>query len=944
MQMQQDLSGSPQENFSQPPGIETVTEQPFSPPVVTIGASSTESIPPRHTPQKYFAVLSWSKNLSIGIKATLLATLLGVFPVLAVGWLAYRAADDSITQRIAQEKQAEATQLSDQVSRYLEERLANIKTFASVAEHFIEEDGLNTLKANSSERAAVEQELSGELTQFVQNYPTYANIALYDLQGEPLVQSRGSARELNQREAMYFQQVLESGNAVTSEPIESNIEGTKQFAIYVAAPVEDEQGETAAVIAAKVPVEYIGNAVLRNSGLQTGTAYRLIDASERIFQNLPNTEGLSPGVAATQVIPIFTEVNATKERRIWIDQTATDQQIHAYAPVNQNPKWSVVVSTDAEVAFRPQRQLFQAVILGTILTAISTAAIGAMIARRATQPIQQVAKTVEKLGQGDLATRIEVSGTDELAVLGRSVNQMAGRIQTLLGTLQHNAEQLGHQNAVLSHLARNEAVIQGDAARAAQAFTEAIASTLDIERVEIWIYTNDYAFLSCLDRFDRSTTHHSNGMMLELADADEYLQLAEIGDPARWNEMVTHRADSPAQPSALNVPVQVSGRIIGVIRCNALSSNRSWQAAEKTFVTSIANLFSLALESEFLQQEVSHLLDVVSEVEEGDLTIQARVSDRTTGLVADTFNRLIERLTLVLTQVLKATQQVSDRANQQKIMAEIVANNTEKQAQAVNRVLQLSERVEQAALDSVEQIKSSVTSLETTQTAVEQGQAAINELTVGIGVLQEGTDRIIQQMKTLGEFVGLADQFVQDQSQIASLTQTLALNASLVAARASEQRDPRQFAVVAREFDSIASQVSRLAQQTNEGLMTLEQRSTQIHGVVSIIDASIQNLGGLVRGFTQGVDQSDRVFTNIHTVVNEAVYAGEAITQSSQAIVGAAQTAAQVARDIADIAVLTAELSQQTRTQSDEMDQLAEQLLQSVQFFQLPTLISNGIA
>jgi twitching motility protein PilJ len=940
MQTQQDLSSSPQEHFSQTLNTEAVIEQQSSPSMVTsLSASSTQSTSSDRNPQKYLPVLSWSKNLSIGIKATLLATLLGVFPVLAVGWLAYQAADDSITQRIAQEKQAEATQISDQVSRYLEERLANIKTISNITEHFIEADELKTTRTNSAERTEAEQELSEELTQFVQNYPTYVNITLYDLKGEPLVQSRGSARELNQAKAFYFQQVLESGNAVTSEPLESNMEGTKQFAIYVAAPVKDERGKTAAVVAAKIPVEYIGNAVLRNSLLQEGTIYRLIDASEKIFQNLPNTEGLSPGVAATQITPIFTEINASKERRIWIDQTTAKRQIHAYAPVNQNPKWSVVVSTDAEVAFRPQRQLFQAVILGTILTAFSTAAIGAIVARRATRPIQQVARTVEKLGQGELQTRIEVSGTDELAVLGNSVNQMAVRIQTLLETLQHNAEQLSHQNAVLSHLARNEAVIQGDAARAAQAFTEAIASTLNIERVEIWIYANDYTFLSCLDRFDQSTKQHSNGMMLELGDADEYLQLAKIGYPAHWDEIATNRTDLPAQPSALNVPVQVSGRIIGVIRCDALSSDRIWQAAEKTFVTSLANLFSLALESEFLQQEVSHLLDVVSEVEEGDLTIQAKVSDRTTGLVADTFNRLIERLTLVLTQVLKATQQVSDSANQQKSMAEVVANNTEKQAQAVNRVLQLTEQVEQAAQSSVEQVESSVTSLETMQTAVEQGQGAINELTVGIGVLQEGTDRIIQQMKTLGEFVGLADQFVQDQSQIASLTQTLALNASLVAARASEQRDPRQFAVVAREFDSIASQVSRLAQQTNEGLMTLEQRSTQIHGVVSIIDASIQNLGGLVRGFTQGVDQSDRVFTNIHTVVSEAVHAGEAITQSSQAIVDAAQTAAQVARDIADIAILTAELSQQTRTQSDEMDRLSNQLLQSVQFFQLPTLI-----
>jgi twitching motility protein PilJ len=73
-------------------------------------------------------------------------------------------------------------------------------------------------------------------------------------------------------------------------------------------------------------------------------------------------------------------------------------------------------------------------------------------------------------------------------------------------------------------------------------------------------------------------------------------------------------------------------------------------------------------------------------------------------------------------------------------------------------------------------------------------------------------------------------------------------------------------------------------------------------------------------------------------VTDETVNAGEAVTQSSQAIVNAAQSAAQVVRDIAEIATQTAGLSQSTRAQSEEMNLLSNQLLQSIEFFQLPTL------
>jgi methyl-accepting chemotaxis protein PixJ len=611
--------------------------------------------------------------------------------------------------------------------------------------------------------------------------------------------------------------------------------------------------------------------------------------------------------------------------------------------------WFVLVETELEEALRAQQDLRQVFVLGTLVSLVVLGVVARILVSQGVRPIEAAAAAVEQFGQGDLTVRLAVKGNDEVAILGNNVNQMANQIQMLLQTVRQNAQQLSQQNDVLSTLARNEALIQGDALTTAQAFTEAIAQTLSVEHVSIWVYGSEHQDLTCLDQYDRSQNQHSAGEVLLMATVPEYFQgfssVIATDDiqrhPAlRW--LVTSESLLPDTQAILNVPIQNAGQTTGVIRCDHTKTRRTWQAEEQTFVTSVANLMSIALESEFLQKEVGHLLDVVSEVEEGDLTTQAKVSDRSTGLVADTFNRLIERLTIVLKQVVDATEQVSTGTNQQKEMAEIVAINTKEQAQAVNQVLHLTEQVERMAEGSAEEAKATTLSLQAMRSTVEQGQGAIATLTSGIEVLQEGTRRIIQQMKTLGEFVGLADQFVQDQSQIASLTQTLALNASLVAARASEQQDPRQFAVVAREFDAIANQVARLAQQTNDGLITLEQRSSQIHSVVSIIDANIQNLGGLVRGFTQGVDQSRSVFGNVQHVTGAAVDTGAAVAQSSQTIVHAAQSAAQMVRDIAAIATQTAELSQHSQNQSEAMNNLSLQLQQSIKFFRLPDVANDG--
>jgi methyl-accepting chemotaxis protein PixJ len=342
-------------------------------------------------------------------------------------------------------------------------------------------------------------------------------------------------------------------------------------------------------------------------------------------------------------------------------------------------------------------------------------------------------------------------------------------------------------------------------------------------------------------------------------------------------------------------------------------------------------------ESEQLQADIGELLDVVCSIEEGDFTVQAEVNDRATGLVGDTLNRLTEELGRVMTQVSMAAGRVSLHSDHQKGIAATVAQSTSDQAQSVIQVLSLTETVRRSANSAAQQLVATNESLLTLQNAVANGQITVGSLNQEIAVLQQGSDRMVQQIKTLGEFVGLADQFVQDQGDIATQTQVLALNASLVAARAAEQRDPKQFAAVAREFESIAGQVSQLAQQTNEGLSNLEQRNAQIHKVVTNVDAEVQRLGTLVYSFTDGVKQTREVFQTVQSVTGEAVASGEAVAQTSQAIVDASDSTATAMDAITALSRQIAAQSQDARLISDQMNELSEDLLQNIQIFKLPT-------
>ncbi len=342
-------------------------------------------------------------------------------------------------------------------------------------------------------------------------------------------------------------------------------------------------------------------------------------------------------------------------------------------------------------------------------------------------------------------------------------------------------------------------------------------------------------------------------------------------------------------------------------------------------------------DSDLLQQDIGELLDVVCEIESGNLTIQAQVNDRATGLVGDTLNRLIEELGRTLRQVSVAAYRVDTNSKTQKDLAATVAQSTSKQSEEVGQMLQLTQNVRRSAQDTMQQLNVTNQSLVTLQSSVTEGQGTIADLDREIDVLQAGSDRIVQEIKTLSEFVGLADRFVQDQDEIVTQTQILALNASLVAARAAEQRDPKQFAGVAREFELIATQVSQLAQQTSEGLASLEQRSSQIHQVVSSVDVDVQKLGGLVNTFTQGVKQASDVFATVQSVTAQVVESGKMVSTASQRIVTAADSTTVAIESISTLSQEISHQSQDAQNLGDQLNLLSTNLLENIQIFKLPS-------
>jgi methyl-accepting chemotaxis protein PixJ len=349
----------------------------------------------------------------------------------------------------------------------------------------------------------------------------------------------------------------------------------------------------------------------------------------------------------------------------------------------------------------------------------------------------------------------------------------------------------------------------------------------------------------------------------------------------------------------------------------------------------LAQQKQIVAETAALHTDIAHILDVVCSIEGGDLTIQAEVNERSTGLISDTLNRSIEALHRIITVVVSSADGVTNSAESLEQLAVETVTQTQTQTRSIQEIENSIVRVNQLTANSLTLALSTTDAMQLAQAAVSNGQEEMTEMADGIASLEQGTEQVVRRVQLLNEFVELAAQFSKEQKRVGALTRVLALNASLLSTRAVKEQDPEQFASLANEFEAIADRVNDLAIETNTSLISLEHRTSQIQTVASGLDRDINDIRQLVQKFTGEMSKSRQAFTNIQMVTDRVAVMGQEVNTSSEEIVRVVSETLIAVRSIGVITQTTEDRATITREQVQKMGNLARNLLQMVEFFQL---------
>lgn len=339
----------------------------------------------------------------------------------------------------------------------------------------------------------------------------------------------------------------------------------------------------------------------------------------------------------------------------------------------------------------------------------------------------------------------------------------------------------------------------------------------------------------------------------------------------------------------------------------------------------------IQIERDSIESSIIKLLNEVSDVATGDLTIQAEVTADAAGSIADSFNYMIAQLRSIIVNVQEATLQVGSSANEIQTTAEHLAFGSETQA---TQIVDTSAAIDEMSVSIQQVSENAALSAQVAQKArytAREGTNAVQNTIQGMDRIREQGQETAKRIKRLGESSQEIGEIVQLIRDISKRTNLLALNASLEAAAAGEAG--RGFAVVAEDVKRL-SQRSAAATQQIAGLIKSIQ--TETNAAVAAMEATTREV---VDG-SQLANEAGLRLTEIEKVSAELADLIQSISLAARQQARGSETLARSMNTIAEVTQQTAAGTKQAAVSISNLAELADRLRSSVSTFKLPN--SNG--
>lgn len=175
---------------------------------------------------------------------------------------------------------------------------------------------------------------------------------------------------------------------------------------------------------------------------------------------------------------------------------------------------------------------------------------------------------------------------------------------------------LKHHQQVLTSLTKEESIINGDFHAAMRMIARVAADTLEMSRVNVWKFSDDYATLTCQVDYDSATQTYGGEKEFHINQFPRYFNLLlhdrmVISDDVQHDERVAEFRDIYLVPeqviSMMDIAISNGDQLWGIVCIESRNTYHKWTLEDQSFARSITDFISLAFKSSQLKSTESAL-------------------------------------------------------------------------------------------------------------------------------------------------------------------------------------------------------------------------------------------------------------------------------------------------------------------------------------------------
>ncbi|NBV86227.1 MAG: methyl-accepting chemotaxis protein, partial [Verrucomicrobia bacterium] len=369
--------------------------------------------------------------------------LLGILPLALAGFLAVRKSFNATERAEGQVLQGNAEQVIDKVDRMLFERYGDVQAFAF-----------------HPAAQGTPAEFTSAANFYMGAYGTYDLMILADAEGKIIAANTANPEGkpvdtsaligLSVKGESWFEECIsgkiQSGESFVSDliadPLTAAVLKTTGLTLNFSAPVFGPDGKPVRVWSNRASWERTVREILggldqamRNRGAK-GFELLLISRDRRVLEQYPVSKvGTAAGAPVVQLPALEKDAGYFNARR----PNQGGEEIVAYAKsqgiqVYKGHGWNLLIREPSSDAMADPRALQKFFLTLGAVAVVAVWIVAKWLSRGISAPLEAAVQVLEQVAEGNLTRRLENSGSDETARMGRSLNTA---LDSVCATLKH---------------------------------------------------------------------------------------------------------------------------------------------------------------------------------------------------------------------------------------------------------------------------------------------------------------------------------------------------------------------------------------------------------------------------------------------------------------------------------------------------------------------------